>query len=128
MGKARSITGFGPTSLTLSGTSSENGPWIKFGPFSGKNLTGFASFTDAATSQAAVIEGTLTTASTAAFQDIINFGDLTTASGTVSDGPKNSTLAASTNMFGFVRITTTSLASTGTMAVTVTFAASAGGQ
>ena len=126
--KARSITGFGTTKLSLSGTSSENGPWIRFGPFLGSNLTGHANFTDAVTSQACTLEASLTTESTGAFEDLIFFGDLTTAAAAVAFGPKNSTFTTSTNMYHYVRITTTSLASTGTMAVDVYFAASAGGQ
>ena len=128
MGKARSITGFGTTKLSLSGSSVSTGAWIKFGPFLGNNLTAFANFTDAATSQSCTLEASLTTESTGAYQDLIFFGNLTTAAGTVSDGPKNSTFATSTNMYNYVRITTTALASSGTMAVDVFFAANSGGQ
>ena len=128
MAKARSISGFGTTKLNLSGTSSENGEWIKFGPFFGPNMSGFANFTDAATSQAAVLEACLTTESTGSWVDLINFGDLTTAAGAVAFGPKNSTFTNSSQMFNAVRITTTSLASTGTMAVDIWFASVDGGR
>ena len=128
MGKARSITGFGTSKLSLSGSSVSTGAWLKFGPFLGSNLTGHANFTDAATSQACTLEASLTTESTGAFEDLIFFGDLTTAAAAVAFGPKNSTFTTSTNMYNYVRITTTSLASTGTMAVDVFFAANSGGQ
>ena len=128
MGKARSISGFGTTKLNLSAASSANGDWIKFGPFFGPNMSAYANFADAATSQAAVLEACLTTESTGSWVDLVTFGDLTTAAAAVAFGPKNSTFTNSSQMFNSVRITTTALASTGTMNVDVYFASVDGGR
>ena len=130
MAKSRTITGFGATKLSLSGTSSENGEFIRFGPFFGPNMSAFSSFADAATSQAAVLEACISTQSTAMIVDLINFGDLTTdaSASTTKFGPKNSTLAGSSQMFNYVRITTTALASTGTMSLNIWFASVDGGR
>ena len=129
MSKSRTITGFGTADFRL--TSAEStGPWIRFGPFFGPNLTAFSSFVDAATSQAATLQVALTTESTGSWSDLIQFGNLTTdaAPSTTKFGPKNSTLAGSSHVFNFIRLGTTSLASTGTMQVTCWFVSVDGGR
>ena len=131
MSKSRTITGFGTAKLSLTGTSSEKGPWIRFGPFFGPNLSAFSSFADAATSQAGVLEAAISTESTEMVVPLIQFGDLTTAAAasTTKFGPKNSTLAGSSQVFNYVRITTTALASSAPpMTMTTWFASVDGGR
>jgi len=121
MGKARSITGFGPTVLSLASTGS--GDWQKFGPFWGQNISAFAIFGDSATSEACILEGTLTTSSTGAVQTLFTFGDVG-AAGQVT-GPLTSTQAFN---YAFVRLTSTEL-STGSTSSTISvfFVANGGG-
>lgn len=94
MSKSRTITGFGPTKLVIGAGSTVTavaGPWIKFGPFSGRSVTAFAVAGDTATSNAMRLDFALTTESTvSAASAACTFGDLTSASGS-SYGPKRST-------------------------------------
>jgi len=103
MSKSRTITGFGPSNMfMLSSTGvTYTGPWLRFGPFVGNQLSGQMVWSTAGSSagQSLKIQGTLTTGSTADIVDLVTFLSTAATDTQIS--------ASSTKRFASIRLLST---------------------
>jgi hypothetical protein len=117
MGKDRVITGFGPSSLSVTNsTGVKETAWLKFGPFKGNQLSAAFTFGTATSGALVSIWGAMTTAATGSWKKIISqTGNLATV--------KTSTEA---DHYAYIKVRSTSRASSTAVtsnAITAYFAA-----
>ena len=103
MSKHRTITGFGPTLMKTSGTST----WARFGPCFGKQMWGQAVFTGSSNGQAVTLQAMLSTLSTVAgaFRTLI----------TIKSSQKGIIQGTSSGAACFVRIKSTAIKAAGSV-------------
>lgn len=104
MAKQRSVTGFGPTVLSLSTTG--YGSWQRFGPFKGTNFAAQGIFTATSAGDRCVVQGSLTTASTGGAFTLV----------TLKSSVKTMVFSTNSNLAAFVRLHSTHLKASGTVA------------
>jgi hypothetical protein len=116
MGKDRTITGFGPTALTLThtpstATASINSGWKKFGPFKANTIDMAMVFNAATSGTMAKLEGALTTASTQTWLTLDSH-----------DGADATAVSRSTqvNILGYLRLSSTAKGTSTAVAYSVT--------
>lgn len=99
MSKHRTITGFGPSVLKTTGTST----WTRFGPVVAKQIGIQAVFTASSNGQAVKLEGMLSTLTTAAgaFRTIAS----------IKSSQKGFVMATSSGLVSFVRAKSTAIKS-----------------